>query len=593
MLKKIAFIFVFLTSFLVSAQNEQLALQYFDDGAFEKALSIFEENAKKQPSNYYFFQKIIECHQELQNYDAAEKAILQRRQRYNQQILLVELGYNFQLQKKEVEAKKQYELALKEVEKEPNYAYQVAGAFEKKVLLDWAIKTYEIAQKINPKLNFDYQTGMLQGQLGNLDIMLEKLLDYGYNNPDNTALIQNQLTRFLADDATGNFAESIRKSLLLKVQKSQDVYWNQSLSWLFVQQKEYGKAFIQEKAVYKRNPESFYNIVALGRLAIAENQTEDALNILTFVLENTQDLDLQMQAHHYLMEMEIASALPAEYKNINDKLIELLKKYGITPYSLDLQLLTANFQAFYLKQPELGKELLQNALKLPLNIRHQAKIKMELADIMVYDEKFNQAILYYAQVEDNLKNDVLAHEASMKLATANFYKGDFDWTLQQVKILKQSSSLLIANDAIEMFLLIQDNSAEDSLRVALQAYAKADFQLYQKKNNEALQSFLALLEKHKGASIEAGTLLKVGEIYEQRKEYIKALTYYQQILDHHKDGIYIDEALFFSAEIYRKFLLDNEKAKAFYEKMVLEHPDSLYYTESRKQYRTLRGDSAI
>ena len=214
MIQKIAFFILLLSSFLVSAQNEQLALQYFDDGAFEKALSIFEENAKKQPSNYYFFQKIIECHQELQNYDAAEKAILQRRQRYNQQILLVELGYNFQLQKKEVEAKKQYELALKEVEKEPNYAYQVAGAFEKKVLLDWAIKTYEIAQKINPKLNFDYQTGMLQGQLGNLDIMLEKLLDYGYNNPDNTALIQNQLTRFLADDATGNFAESIRKSLL-------------------------------------------------------------------------------------------------------------------------------------------------------------------------------------------------------------------------------------------------------------------------------------------------------------------------------------------------------------------------------------------
>ena len=593
MLKKIAFLLLFLSSFLVSAQNEQLALQYFEDGAFEKALSIFEENAKKQPSNYYFFQKIIECQQELQQYDKAEKAIIDRKTKYNQPILLIELGYNFQLQKKEAEAKKQYELALREVEKEPNYAYQIATAFEKRVLLDWALKSYEIAQKAKPDLNFDYQMAMLQGQLGNLDVMLEKLLDYGFKNQENTALIQNQLTRFLADDATGSFAESIWKNLLLKIQKSQDSYWNQSLSWLFVQQKEYGKAFIQEKAVYKRNPENFYNIVALGRLAIAENQKEDATTILTFVLENTQDLDLQMQAHHYLMEMEIESALPTAYNSINEKLTELLKKYGITPYSLDLQLLTANFQAFYLKQPDLGKELLQNALKLPINIRDQAKIKMELADIMVFDEKFNQAILYYAQVEDNLKNDVLAHEASMKLATSNFYKGDFDWTLQQVKILKQSSSLLIANDAIEMFLLIQDNSAEDSLRVALQAYAKADLQLYQKKNNEALQSFLAILEKHKGESIEAGTLLKVGEIYEQRKEYTKALTYYQNILENHKDGIYIDEALFYSAEIYRKFLLDNEKAKAFYEKMVLEHPDSLYYTESRKQYRTLRGDSAI
>ena len=305
MLKKIAFIVIFLSSFLVSAQNEQLALQYFEDGSFEKALSIFEENAKKQPSNYYFFQKIIECQQELQQYDKAEKAIIERKTKYNQPILLIELGYNFQLQKKEAEAKKQYELALREVEKEPNYAYQIASTFEKKVLLDWALKSYEIAQKAKPALNFDYQMAMLQGQLGNLDLMLEKLLDYGYNNQENTALVQNQLTRFLADDATGSFAESIRKNLLLKIQKSQDSYWNQSLSWLFVQQKEYGKAFIQEKAVYKRNPESFYNIVALGRLAIAENQKEDANTILTFVLENTQDLDLQMQAHHFLMEMEI------------------------------------------------------------------------------------------------------------------------------------------------------------------------------------------------------------------------------------------------------------------------------------------------
>lgn len=593
MLQKIVFIVLFMTSFWVSAQNDQLALQYFDDGEFEKALTIFEENLQKQPSNYFFFQKVIECRQQLKQYDKAEEAILKRKEKYNQPVLLVELGYNYQLQKNEIEAKKQYNLALLEVEKQANHAYQVASSFEKKVLLDWAIKTYETAQKVNPNLNFDYQTALLQGQLGNLDLMLEKLLDYGYKNQENTALVQNQLSRYLMDDTEGTFADAIKKSLLLKTQKSQDVYWNQSLSWLFVQQKEYGKAFIQEKAVYKRNPESFYNIVTLARLAIEEQQNEDATTILTFVLENTQDLELQMQAHHFLLSMEIETASQKEYSTIDLKLQELLKKYGISPYSLDLQLLTAHFEAFYLNQPELGKQLLQNALKLPLNLRDQSKAKMELADIMVYDEKFNQAILYYAQVEDNMKNDVLAHEASLKLAKANFYKKDFDWTLQQVKNLKQSSSLLIANDAVELFLLIQDNSVEDSLRVALQAYAKADLQLYQKKNEEALQSFLTILEKHKGESIEDETLLKIADIYYQKKDYLKALNYYQNILDNHKEGIYIDEALFFSAEIYRKHLLDNEKAKALYEKVVLEHPDSLYYTESRKQYRTLRGDSTI
>lgn len=584
---------VFLNSFWVSAQNEQLALQYFDDGEFEKALTIFEESSQKQPSNFFFFQKIIECQQQLKQYDKAEEVILKRKDKNNQPLLLIELGYNYQLQKNTDKVEKNYDLAIQEVEKEPNYAYQVANSFEKKVLLEWALKAYETAQKKNPKLNFDYQSALLHGQLGKLDLMLQKLLDYSYANQENTALVQNQLSRFLLDDVDGAFANEIKKGLLLKTQKSQDVYWNQFLSWYFVQQKEYGKAFVQEKAVYKRNPDSFYNIVTLAKLAIDEKQNEEATSILTFVLENTDNLDLQMQAHHFLVSMEIESALEKDFLDLDLKLQGLLKKYGITPFSLELQILTAHFEAFYLKQTDLGKQLLQNALQLPLNIREESRVKMELADIMVYDEKFNQAILYYAQVEENLKNDVIAHEASFKLAKANFYKRDFDWTLQQVKNLKQSPSLLIANDAVELFLLIEDNSVEDSLRIALQDYAKADFQLYQKKNDEALQSFLTILQKHKGKSIEESTLFKVGKIYEEKNDYAKAIQYYQSILEQHKDGINKDEALFFSAEIYRKHLLDNEKAKQLYEKIVLEHPDSLYFTESRKQYRTLRGDSTI
>jgi tetratricopeptide (TPR) repeat protein len=593
MVQKIAFFLFLLSSIWVSAQNEQLALQYFDDGEFEKALTIFEENAQKQPSNFFFFQKILECRQQLKQYQKVEELISKRIDKYNQPQLFIELGYNHQLQKNVEKAKKNYELAIQEVDKEPNYAYQVANSFEKKVLLEWALKAYETAQKKNPNLNFDYQSALLQGQLGNLNLMLEKLLDYSYKNQDNTPLVQNQLSRFLMDDASGSFANEIKKGLLLKTQKSQDVYWNQFLSWFFVQQKEYGKAFIQEKAVYKRNPNSFFNIVTLAQLAIEEKQNEDATSILTFVLENTDNLDLQMQAHHFLLTLEIESALEKDYLALDLKLQGLLKKYGITPFSLELQILTAHFEAFYLKQPSLGKQLLQNTLQLPLNIREESKVKMELADILIYDEKFNQAILYYAQVEENLKNDVLAHEASLKLAKANFYKKDFDWTLQQVKNLKQSPSLLIANDAVELFLLIEDNSVEDSLRIALQDYAKAEFQLYQKKNDEALQSFLTILQKHKGKSIEESTLFKVGKIYEETKDYTKAIAYYQNILEQHKDGIYKDEALFFSAEIYRKYLLDNEKAKPLYEKIVLEHPDSLYFTESRKQYRTLRGDSTI
>lgn len=591
MKQKVVFLLVFLSSFWVSAQNEQLAFNYIDAGEYEKATTILEELYTK--NKQFYADKLLDCYQQLQRYDKALQLIKELKLKYSNPTLLVDEGYVYQLQKKQFEADQKYQEAINEIDKNANYAYNLGSVFERKVLLEWALKAYEKGQKINPNLNFDYQTALLQGQLGKLDVMLEKFLDYGYKNQENTPLVQNQLSRFLMDDADGSFAKEIKKGLLLKTQQSQDVYWNQFLSWYFVQQKEYGKAFVQEKAVYKRNPDSFYTIVTLARMAMDEKQNEDAKSILTFVLENTQDQDLQLQAHHFLLSMEMETATVNEYVALDIKAQELLKKFGITPFSLDLQLLTAHFEAFYLKQTDRAITLLKNALLLPLNVRDESKVKMALGDIMVFGEKFNQAILYYAQVEDNLKNDVLAHEASLKLAKANFYKKDFEWTLQQVKNLKQSPSLLIANDAVELFLLIQDNSAEDSLRVALQAYARADFQLYQKKKEEALQSFLTLLEKHKGESIEESTLFKVAKIYEEKQDYPNALRYYQTILDQHKEGIYRDEALFFSAEIYRKYLLDNEKAKGLYEKIVLEHPDSLYYTESRKHYRTLRGDTSI
>src|SRR5690606_17458656 len=106
------------------------------------------------------------------------------------------------------------------------------------------------------------------------------------------------------DEAGDSFNEMLRKALLVKVQKNQDLFWNQMLSWFFVQQKEYGKAFIQEKAIYKREPDSFSNIVNLAELAIEEDEDEIAGEILTFILENTQDLDLQIFAQDYLMRIK-------------------------------------------------------------------------------------------------------------------------------------------------------------------------------------------------------------------------------------------------------------------------------------------------
>lgn len=579
---------------MASAQSVDLANNYFDNGAYDKAISIYEELLEKTPRNSFFLEKLITCYQQLTQYDKAEKAILINIKTNMSPNLFVELGYNFQLQKNETKAIENYNLALNQVELQSNYAYTIASIFEKKSLLDWAIKAYDLGKKGNPNLNFDFQIALLNGQMGNLEIMVEKLLDFAYNskeNQGNTILVQNQLTRFIGEDTNENFSNFIKKALLRRVQKDQDIYWNAFLSWYFVQQKEYAKAFTQEKAIYKRFPAGFYNIVSLAKFAIEEKEGETAKIILEFILENTQDIELQIEAHYFLISMQIEEATEKDYNSIQAIVENLIKQYGISPYTLQLQVLSAHFDAFYLKQFDKAKTTLDTAMTLKISPRQSSEVKMELADILVLNEKFNQAILYYAQISEELKNDEKAHEATMKMATTSYYKQDFDWAFQQVKVLKQSSSLLIANDAIALFLLISDNFAEDSTRVALKAFSKADLMLYQNKNDLALVQFLSVLQKYKGDTIEDETLFKIAQIYENKKAHTDALRYYKIILDNHSDGIYVDEALFYSAEIYRKYLKENEKAKALYEKMIFEHADSIYFTESRKQFRLLRGDS--
>lgn len=588
-MQKLFIIFLLFISQFVLAQNEQLAYDYIDHGEYEKAVTILEDIYKEKKQLYK--DKLLYCYQQLEQYDKALELIESQKKISNNPVNLVEEGYIYQLQKKQDLADKKYNEAIDRLTDNSNYVYSLGSIFEKKVLLKWALKTYEKGQKENPNLNFDYQIALLNGQMGNLDLMVEKLLDYSFSNQGNTALVQNQLTRFISEDTEGNFSDYIKKALLLRVQKTQDIYWNQFLSWYFVQQKEYGKAFTQEKAIYKRNPEGFYNIVNLAKFAMEEKENETAKTIFQFILENTQDYELQIQAHDFIVSMEIEEATEKEYPVIQQKIEGLVKQYGVSPYTLQLQLLSAHFDAFYLKQFDKAKTTLEKTLELRLSPRQESEVKMELADILVLDEKFNQAILYYAQISETLKNDEKSHEATMKMAKTSYYKQDFDWALQQVKVLKQSSSLLIANDAIEMFLLISDNSAEDSTRVALKAFSKADLLTYQNKNDQALQGFKEILEKYKGDAIEEVTLYKIAQIYEKKKDYINALAFYKSILDNHADGIYVDEALFYSAEIYRKYLNDNEKAKPLYEKMIFEHIDSIHFPEARKQFRLLRGDA--
>ncbi|GAB1857588.1 tetratricopeptide repeat protein [Flavobacteriaceae bacterium MHTCC 0001] len=585
------FVLCFLSSVFLSAQDETIAKEYYKAGNFEKALYEYKKLHEELHSSLDYIKKIIDCHQQLQQYQEAEDFIQKFITHTTYPVFYVELGYNYQLKNELEKAHENYTLAINSLLDNPNNAYSVAKSFQQHALLDQAAKTYEKAMELRPSLNLKLPLAQIYGEQGKIDKMMLNYIDFAEKNPMSLFNIKRALNDFISDDGTNEGNIILRKLLIKKIQEQPNVVWNKLLSWLFTRQKNYYKAFAQEKAIYTRQPQSLTKIIDLGKIANNDNEIEVAQTIFNYVIEKAQDVDTKLIAYYDLLQIEIKNANANAYDELKAKFLGLFNTYGKFSQTFKLQIAYAHFLAFYRNETKEATAFLEEALKLPLNVLEKAEIKLELGDILVLQEKFNKALIYYTQIQRNLKNSTISQKARFKVAKTSYYKGDFKWAESQLKILKSSTSQLIANDALDLKLLITDNKYEDSLQTALRLYAKADLLAFQNRDDDAIAVLNNVLDQHKTEPIIPQALYKQGQLFEQKKQFEKAKANYQYIIENYRDGILIDNALYSLAELYFKQLNEPEKAKALYKEIVFNHPDSIYFVDSRKKFRTLRGDA--
>lgn len=592
-MKAISFCICVLFAFQLFSQEDILARQYFDRGEFEKALTLYEKLYKENPRTNQL-QLLVACYQQLERYDEAETVLLRQLEKSNASpTYFVELGYNYALAGKKGKAGEYYDKAFKAVEDRPAYTYTVGRNFQEKNLLDEAIAVYERGKELDPRLNVDYQVAQIYGEKGNMEKMYSSLLDLIASRQNmNLSHVQRIISQFITDDASHPNNQLLRKLILKRAQASPDILWNELLSWLFVRQRQYASAFTQEKAIFKRaETVSLQPVIDLGIMAMNDGDNDTATAIFEFIIENTGTASVQLEAHLNILRMQIEKGDASVYDDIEDRFRALLEEYGLNGSTLQVQVAYARFRAFQMEDMAKAEELLKRILdEIPLNALEEARVKMAYADVLVYSEKFNRALIYYSQVQKMVKNDVIAQEARFKVAQTSFYKGDFDWALTQLKVLRESASQLIANDAMQLSLLISDNILGDSTNTALKTYARADLYAYQNKTGKAIALLDSVLANHRGESIEDEALFRQAELFEKGHQYKKAEYNYLRIIEFYPYDIWMDDALFALGQLYEYRLEEPEKAIPYYEKIIFEHEDSIYFVESRKAFRKLRGD---
>lgn len=585
--------FLFILSFLLfaelSAQEQQLAYRYYRSGEYEIAAAIYETLHKENPNNTSYSNYLIKCYQRLELFDKAQIFIETQLDRFpTQRHLLVEIGYNHQLQHDMVTAEKYYQHALEDENMINGSAYLIGKTFQDNHLLDYAITAFKKAMELNPKANFNYQLAFIYGEKGELDNMFRAYLDLIDKNEKYLPSVQNYMGQFITDDSQNESNILLKQSLLKRSQNQPKDVWNVLLSWMYTQQKDYLKAFVQEKALFRRNPESLDRMFNLGEITYENNAFKISTQVFDYILKNTNNIDFELAAKLYKLEIDRSTDVSSDV--IQKQFVALLNHYGFSPETLRIQSVYAEFLAFDLNQSQEAISLLKSALEYELDDFEEGLVKTILGDIYVYDGKFSTALIYYTQVQKKLKNDELGQEARFKIAQTSYYKGDFDWAQNQLKILKKSTSQLIANDALDLNLLITDNATRDSTKVALTQYAKAELLAFQNKNQEALKILEGILVEFKEHSIIDEALFKQAELFEKEKQYYKAEQSYLDLIALNTQDILADDAHYKLGLLYEERLENPEKAQEYYEKIIYDYPSSIYLVDARNKYRALRGD---
>ncbi len=593
-------LFAVVRVFAQSDTNEKLAIQYFQDKEYEKAAILFEELYNKAPTpfiyNYY-----LNCLTELKDYDKAEKFVSKAiRKNPGNFALLVDLGYVYNMGNEPEKAKKQFENTLKSISADPEQITSIANAFVSRDQADYAIRAYEQGQKIlKNAYNFNLEIAEIYLKKNDFASALNQFLDYIGTFPGSTDQIQSKLQDLLVNDPENTRNNIFKTSLLQCIKKEPDIKsYPELLLWYFIQEKEFGAAIIQAKAIDKRFNEDGERVFNLAAIAASNGSYDDAISCYDYILSQKDVYSAYYQSSlveklntKYLKVVNTPDVKPEELESLEKEYYDLINKNGKNSYAVQLIKNLAHLQAFYMDKSNQAIEILQKAIEY-INIPAEliAQCKVELADILLLTGDVWEASLLYSQVEKAFKNDVIGFDAKFRNAKLYYYINEFEYAKAQLDILKAATSKLIANDAMALSLLISDNLDEDSTTTGLKLYAHAELLIFQNKDEQAFKTLDSINMLGLYHPLFDEVFYKKAQIRLRQGRYADADTLLEKLVNMYSSDILADDALFLLGQLNEQQFKNNTRAMEFYERILTDYPGSIYVGEARRHYRVLRGD---
>ena len=595
---RLLFVFMLISFFAVAQQGEQkLAYQYYVNGEYDKAISIYEELNKERFSIAYYipyFGSLLKTEQYKQAEKLAKKVAKIYPNSLNYQL---EVGIVQQKSGNTKKADRTFKKIFKSLTGQKSQAINLANTFRRYDMYGDALRVYILSEKLNAKSNFGTQKAQLYAHLGKVDLMIVEYLNELKRNPKQKKMVFAKVQLFLNNDgikSESNY-QLVKKQLLPFVRQEQGrTEFSELLIWLFMQNAQYEMAFRQAKSLDKRTDADGEEVFDLAEIFLDKEYYDLAIKAYEYVIQKGKNnfLFIDANINKLYTKTKILNSKNQEANSLDDEYKSLIRELGESRNTVLLLSNYAHFKAFYLHDLLAAETILLSAMDVAgIDKYDLAECKLEYADVQLLLGNIWESLLYYSQVEKDFKENPIGHQAKLRRAKISYYQGDFNWAQAQLGTLKASTSKLIANDAMDLSLLIIDNLNLDTSTIAMQTFATADLLFYQRKYEKAITKYDSVITIFPGHTLSDEIYMRKAEIYMKLNNTDMALKMYNKIATDWNYDILADDALYKMAKLYDNTLSNPEKAMELYEKILLEHNSSIFVAEARKRFRILRGDN--
>ena len=574
-----------------------LANEYYSLGEIEKASELYEKLARDRRNIALIHSNYFEILLSTAEYDKAEKYIDRViRENKGNMYYVVDKGIILGRKGLPREETEYFEELAKEIASSDRQVRLAAQYLIRNQKIELAKMLYTEGRKVSgDTYMYALELATVYRLENNIDLMVREYLNFVNHSPNNLPYVKNVLQNYLVETED---LESFEMLLYELVQKdSENDIYTELLIWVNIQLRNFYGAFIQARAYDLRKAADGNEVFEVGLIALENKDYETALQIFDYLTVQYKMAYIYPIAKRYKIKTReelIKNTFPVDVRELR-KLTEdynsLVSEIGINARTAEALLSKANLHAFFLDEKDSAIQILNTIINIPrIPPDLKARCKLDLGDIyMLLDEPWESALLY-AQVEKERKETEIGYEAKLRSARLSYFKGEFVLAQEHLDVLKLATTRKIANDAMQLSLMIKDNLAFDTTDTALREYASVELLLFQNKKEEALLRLNELYDTYQGTSLSSYILWLNATLHIEMGKFDMAINLLSKLIEDDPENIMCDDALYKMADTYEFHLKNKEKAQSLYEEFLMKYPGSYFTAEARKRFRKLRGD---